>query len=258
MLDLSWLNRRRFSELLAALSAAGLSPYEISVYFAIFAHADGQGKCFPALPRIAELSRVSYRKTIEAIKTLEEKDLLTVTRFKPGKGVERSRNHYELKSIPAHGAPIDCQIPAQDAPLYVHTVHPIGARDDSLTGTKNEHHKRKEEKPSPSFEIEDQAIQYLNTRTGKAFRTTAANRKHISARIRDGFTLDDMKRVVDAKVATWRDDSKMREYLRPQTIFGTKFESYLNAAPAPKPQPVDEGPVVDFSQLGKGAHLDQQ
>jgi hypothetical protein len=67
-----------------------------------------------------------------------------------------------------------------------------------------------------------------------------------------------MKRVVDAKVATWRDDSKMREYLRPQTIFGTKFESYLNAAPAPKPQPVDEGPVVDFSQLGKGAHLDQQ
>jgi uncharacterized phage protein (TIGR02220 family) len=52
----------------------------------------------------------------------------------------------------------------------------------------------------------------------------------VRARVRDGFTLDDFKAVIDAKVAQWGEDEKMAEYLRPETLFGTKFEGYLQNA----------------------------
>jgi hypothetical protein len=45
----------------------------------------------------------------------------------------------------------------------------------------------------------------------------------------EGFTIDDFKTVIDKKCAEWLGDSKMEPYLRPETLFGTKFESYLNA-----------------------------
>jgi hypothetical protein len=52
----------------------------------------------------------------------------------------------------------------------------------------------------------------------------------VRARVRDGFTLEDFKAVIDAKVSQWGDDEKMAEYLRPETLFGTKFEGYLQNA----------------------------
>ena len=42
------------------------------------------------------------------------------------------------------------------------------------------------------------------------------------------FTLDDFKQVIDIKSIQWINDSKMKSYLRPETLFGTKFEGYLN------------------------------
>jgi hypothetical protein len=43
----------------------------------------------------------------------------------------------------------------------------------------------------------------------------------------EGFTVGDFKKVIDNKTAEWL-DTKMEQYLRPETLFGTKFESYLN------------------------------
>ena len=40
--------------------------------------------------------------------------------------------------------------------------------------------------------------------------------------------MDDFKRVIDTKVKQWLNDDNMRKYLRPETLFGTKFEAYLN------------------------------
>jgi len=72
-------------------------------------------------------------------------------------------------------------------------------------------------------------ISYLNEKTGKQFKhTTQATREYIDARISEGFTMEDMKRVIDNKSKQWVGDDKMSEFLRPQTLFGTKFEAYLN------------------------------
>jgi uncharacterized phage protein (TIGR02220 family) len=72
-------------------------------------------------------------------------------------------------------------------------------------------------------------IQYLNEKTGKDFKhTTKETRRFIKARWNAGFRLEDFKIVIDRKVAKWSNDPKMVDYLRPETLFGTKFESYLN------------------------------
>ncbi|WP_312085166.1 conserved phage C-terminal domain-containing protein [Exiguobacterium sp.] len=72
-------------------------------------------------------------------------------------------------------------------------------------------------------------IDYLNSKTGKKYKaSTKSTRSLINARIKDGFTLDDFKQVIDNKIRDWTHDPKMSKFIRPETLFGTKFESYLN------------------------------
>lgn len=102
--------------------------------------------------------------------------------------------------------------------------------------------------PKPAAEYPYKAItDYLNEKAGKAFLDKSKDtRKHIKARMGEGFTLDDFYKVIDNTVKRWKGDPKMCDYLRPSTLFGTKFESYLNmtdAAPAPA-----KGKQVQFPQ----------
>lgn len=72
-------------------------------------------------------------------------------------------------------------------------------------------------------------VLYLNDKSGKNFRYSSRKTKElIQARLNDGFSVDDFKTVIDKKTAEWKDDQKMNQYLRPETLFGTKFEAYLN------------------------------
>lgn len=72
-------------------------------------------------------------------------------------------------------------------------------------------------------------IAYLNEKTGKRFSATSrVNQGHMSARLKEGFTVEDFKRVIDVKCFQWKDDPKMSKFLRPETLFGTKFDRYLN------------------------------
>mgnify|MGYP000855915684 CR=1 FL=1 len=71
-------------------------------------------------------------------------------------------------------------------------------------------------------------IDYLNQKCKTNYRaTTDKTKKLISARINEGFSLDDFKKVIDIKAAEWT-GTDFEKYLRPDTLFGTKFESYLN------------------------------
>lgn len=72
-------------------------------------------------------------------------------------------------------------------------------------------------------------IDYLNEKTDSHYKATTPKTKQlVQARLNEGFTVDDFKTVIDKKTATWLNDSKMNKYLRPLTLFGTKFEDYLN------------------------------
>jgi len=72
-------------------------------------------------------------------------------------------------------------------------------------------------------------IDYLNEVCGTSYQPkTKETKKLIHARLSDGFTVEDFKAVIYKKAKQWKDDPKMCGFLRPQTLFGTKFEAYLN------------------------------
>ncbi len=76
-----------------------------------------------------------------------------------------------------------------------------------------------------------EVIDYLNKQTGKQYKsTTKKNQTVIRARTDEGFKLDDFKKAIDNKVSEWK-GTDMEKYLRPETLFGTKFEGYLNQTP---------------------------
>ena len=82
---------------------------------------------------------------------------------------------------------------------------------------------------SPSLpSVAEDIVTFLNSVTGSSYRsTTDKTRKLIAARLTEGFTVDDFKAVITKKAKEWQ-GTDMAQYLRPETLFGTKFEGYLN------------------------------
>lgn len=90
---------------------------------------------------------------------------------------------------------------------------------------------QKEEKAKDK-EIYKRIVDYLNKTADKSFKsTTKKTISLIDARLKEGFTEEEFYKVIDNKVLNWLDNDKMNAYLRPETLFGNKFESYLNETP---------------------------
>ncbi|MBS4178132.1 conserved phage C-terminal domain-containing protein [Bacillus sp. FJAT-49731] len=80
-----------------------------------------------------------------------------------------------------------------------------------------------------------EVIQYLNEKTNATYRpSTKKTRDLIRARWKEGFTLADFEKVIDLKTDEWLQNPHWNKYLRTETLFGTKFESYLNQKPEKK------------------------
>lgn len=76
--------------------------------------------------------------------------------------------------------------------------------------------------------IYSRVIDYLNEKASKSFKcTTKKTKSCIDARLREGFKEADFLKVIDIKTEQWKDNPNMNMYLRPLTLFGSKFESYL-------------------------------
>lgn len=105
--------------------------------------------------------------------------------------------------------------------------------NNKLSSSENVDPKLKQKSKKIPYE---KIVDYLNRKTNSHYRPTSkATRRLIKARYNEGFTDIDFKTVIDKKCAEWLQDSNMVQYLRPETLFGTKFEAYLN-------QP-DTGPI---------------
>lgn len=92
-------------------------------------------------------------------------------------------------------------------------------------------------------------IDYLNIKAGTAYQDKSRDsRKHIKARFDEGYSVDDFKKVIDIKVDEWASDSGMAKYLRPSTLFGAKFEGYLNQKPGKPAKPKSKNDFHNFEQ----------
>lgn len=71
-------------------------------------------------------------------------------------------------------------------------------------------------------------LKHLNETCGSKFRETKSNIDFITARLGEGYSVDDCKAVIDIKRLEW-EGSTQEKYLRPETLFNsTKFQSYIN------------------------------
>ena len=80
-----------------------------------------------------------------------------------------------------------------------------------------------------------EVLNFLNEKTGRAYRAADGNLKLIIARLQSGVTVAECFQVIAKKTREWKGNAKMVEYLRPATLFNTtKFEQYLGELVLPK------------------------
>ena len=118
----------------------------------------------------------------------------------------------------------------------VQKVH-IGSVENTLSEVQKVHtiktENTKTENNNNKLLICKEVISYLNLKAKKNFKVdTASHQKFIKARLKEGYVLEDFKKVVDIMVAKWK-GTEYEQYLQPQTLFGNKMDNYLNQ-PMPK------------------------
>lgn len=173
----------------------------------------GDNGCYASNQHLAEFCQCSERKVSDAVTKLIKCGYVSVASFDGRKRTLRS-NLSNVRGRLEKSARQDsknCEAESQNL-LQSNTYRNTSTNTDKA--------------------IYAEIIDYLNQKAGTRYRaTTSSTRKHIKARIAEGFTVEDFKTVIDKKCAEWLGNSKMEQYLRPETLFGTKFEGYLNAKP---------------------------
>lgn len=101
-------------------------------------------------------------------------------------------------------------------------------RDIDRVRDKDRNKDRDKERDRERDRDTENIISFLNSTTGSKYKvSTDKTRRLIAARLAEGFTIDDFKAVISKKAKEWQ-NTDMAQYLRPETLFGTKFEGYLN------------------------------
>lgn len=109
-------------------------------------------------------------------------------------------------------------------------------RNDNVNDNVNENENEKENENAPvpvDSSSPSSVIEYLNQKVGSSYRTDPETIQLITDLIGAGYTEHDLRAVIDKKTADWLNDPKMRQYLKPSTLFGPRFPEYLSA-----PEPI--------------------
>lgn len=203
-----------FTRLRNSVVESDLGPYEKLAYAVLSYYADNSGECFPSYKAIADKMGSSKRTAMRAVESLVKNGWLE-KKYRYLESGDMTSNGYVLidRVVTESNDP-----GARESRPVVHESHPNESHINESQLTNSE-----------SVEILD----YLNEVAGKNYRPLERNTRNIFARLKEGFTADELKRVIDFKAGEWK-GTNMDQYLRPQTLFSGKFESYLNASPTKK------------------------
>lgn len=189
------------------------------LYGEITALSNQKGFCWANDMYFANLYKVS-KKTIQTwLKSLEVRGYLTrEVIYKEGSNEIVSR-YIRL-----------CAYPSNE---NVHTPMHEKVRDNNTSINTTINNTSNKKILSSSDEQDDvpykEIVDYLNLKTSKSYKhSTSKTKSLIKARWNEGFRVDDFKKVIDNKCFEWIGNPGMAKYLRPETLFGTKFEGYLN------------------------------
>lgn len=172
---------------------------------------------------LTSINKESYDNIRNILNELEEFGYLHRVQIKDAKGkfIEVEYTVYE-KPIRSQ----DIEKPITEKPI---TGNPLTENQGQLNNKLiKEINNKKEIYKEKNKAMIEATINYLNKKTGKAYRPTTPNTiKHLTARINEGYNDWDFMDVIDTKCKEWM-GTDMEKYLRPETLFGSKFENYLN------------------------------
>jgi len=148
--------------------------------------------------------------------------------------VQDSKNQHHSKVVAL--SKID---KATDKPLDKATIKASNEAIDKPTDTIDKPLNKGTKNKETKKQYDPLAIEVLaefNRITGREFKNSKNSLQPIQARLREGFTKEQAVLVIESKFKEWGTDLKMQQYVRPETIFNGKFDSYLQAANALKPK----------------------
>ena len=199
-----------------------ISAMEKLIYMLLARYADKEGKCFPSQEKLCKVTGIKdYRTIVKYLKQLEEKELIEI---KKNNG---KVNVYYLKNV---STPPTKNVGTKNATANFVDEPPTknaGTPPTNFAGITI--HNEKDTKNNTQYIKEiDEVVNHLNEKAGTKYKSSSKNTtKHIQARIKEGYTLEDFKIVIDKKCSEWL-NTDMEKYLCPETLFGSKFEKYLN------------------------------
>lgn len=202
------------------ISDLKLKGNELIVYACIYGFSQAENQVFSGgLQYLADWTNSTKQGVVKCLKSLVEKGFLVKT-DKVINGVKFCEYH----ATKFNGVCNKVERGIQQSLT--------GGMQQSLTN--NIYINNLEDNLKNNKEIYKAVIDYLNSKTGQHYRAGSKDtQKHINARLAEGFQLEDFKRVVDNMWTDWR-GTEWEKYLRPSTLFGSKFENYLNRKPQSK------------------------
>lgn len=196
------------------INELGLKGAELPVFAIIHSFSqDGVGKFTGSLNYLADFAGLTRQGVIKVLKKLIEKNYI-IKEQRIDNGVKYNTYQVNFKVVNR---------------VDIGSKQSLQGRSTEFTGgSKQSLPNNKSNNDIDNTMIKD-IVEYLNEKTGSRYRWQSKDtQKHIKARLKEGYTIDDFKKVIDIKCSQWLNDSKMSDYLRPSTLFGSKFESYLN------------------------------
>src|SRR5690554_1486681 len=209
-----------------------LSPSQKILYSEITALANKYGYCMASNKYFADLYGVSTVTISRWLNKLKEKGYVIV------KISEESGNERKIYINNERGINKNVKTPINKnvktpinknvkTPINKNVKHNNTSINNTSINNNNIYSPATQDDASDKIPYKE-IIDYLNMRTGSQYKhTTKKTRELIRARWNEGFNLDDFKAVIDKKCVEWI-GTEWEKFLRPVTLFGTKFESYLN------------------------------
>lgn len=214
------------NELFDAILQFDFSGRQLKVAMAIIRKTYGYNKTVDELSisQIADMTGISRGNVCQAVNMLSEMNIVVKSNGKHANTLSLNKHYKEWIAVPKSGTKCS-QIGNFAVPKSGTEVFPN--RETQKTNPKdNTKRNTLSGKPDDAAEI----INYLNEVAGTKFRTVDANTRLINSRLKEGATVEQLKAVIDRKNADWPAGDKMRQYLRPATLFNaTRFDQYLGS-----------------------------
>ncbi|MEQ4450950.1 conserved phage C-terminal domain-containing protein [Kosakonia sacchari] len=241
-----------------ACAASGMKLSSVAIMARLADFSNDEGVCWPSIETIARQLGAGVSTVRTAIGKLEDEGWLS--RKQRRNGNRNASNVYQLNvaklqaaafshlsdsdpsksdASKSDGSNSDASKSDASKSSKTGSFHPPESGGDPSVNSKQDPSDKKPScpvaaQPDPEVAITDSAIEvliHLNQVSGSRYQKSRTSLEHIRARLRDGYSVSDLKLVIDLKHEHWHDNDEQYQYMRPETLFGPKkFEGYLQSA----------------------------